>query len=97
MATDNVFEVLSPWAEADPVPMEGLTAERLTDLNGKKIGLYSNGKPGMDNTYAVLEEMLKAKYPDISITKMTGAFLIRDDDAQAFAKEVDGFVYGVGD
>ena len=41
---DALFEVLSPWAEADPVPMEGLTAERLTDLNGKKVGLFCNIK-----------------------------------------------------
>ena len=90
------FTVVNPRGEIKAQKLRPPTA-RLDGLNGRKIGLYSNGKPGMDNTYAVLEEMLKAKYPDISITKMTGAFLIRDDDAQAFAKEVDGFVYGVGD
>jgi hypothetical protein len=28
-------QVLSPWADADPVPARGIT-ERLDDLNGKK-------------------------------------------------------------
>ena len=72
-------------------------AERLDSLNGKKLILYSNGKPGMDNLYTVLAEMLKKDYPGISVTMMTGAFLIRDDDAEKIAKEMDGFVYGVGD
>ena len=72
-------------------------AERLDSLNGKKLILYSNGKPGMDNLYTVLAEMLEKDYPGISVTMMTGAFLIRDDDAEKIAKEMDGFVYGVGD
>jgi hypothetical protein len=90
------FTVVNPRGEIKARPLQPPTA-RLASLAGKKIGLYSNGKPGMDNLYAVLGGMLKAKFPGLSITTMTGAFLIRDDDAQALAKEVDGFVYGVGD
>ena len=90
------FTVVNPRGEIKAQKLQP-PAARLTDLKGKKIGLYSNGKPGMDNLYAVLEEMLKAKYPGLSVVNMTGAFLIRDDDAQTLAKEVDGFVYGVGD
>jgi hypothetical protein len=70
---------------------------RLTSLAGKKIGLYSNMKQGMDNFYTVFEELLKDKYPDVTTMKLTGAFLIRDEDAEAMAKEADAFVYGVGD
>jgi hypothetical protein len=88
--------VANPRGEITTSPPQP-PAARLADLNGKKIGLYSNGKAGMDNVYAVLEEMLKAKYPGISVTNLEGAFLIRDDDARDLAKEVDGFVYGVGD
>ncbi|MCJ7605059.1 MAG: hypothetical protein MUO19_03375 [Dehalococcoidales bacterium] len=90
------FEVLNPRGEIEAKQLFAPTA-RIADLAGKKIGLYSNGKPGMDNLYTVFEEMLLAKYPDASVTKMTGAFLVRDDDAEALAKEVDAFVYGVGD
>ncbi len=90
------FTVVNPRGEIKAKPLQP-PAARLDDLNGKKIGLYSNGKPGMDNLYAVMGEMLKARYPDVSIVNMTGAFLIRDDDARDLAKEVDGFVYGVGD
>jgi hypothetical protein len=69
----------------------------IADLSGKKIGLYSNMKQGMDNFYTVFEELLKKKYPDTTTMNVAGAFLIRDEDAEAMAKEVDAFVYGVGD
>ncbi len=70
---------------------------RIADLSGKKIGLYSNMKQGMDNFYIVFEELLKKKYPEVTTMKVSGAFLIRDEDAEAMAKEADAFVYGVGD
>jgi hypothetical protein len=70
---------------------------RLDSLAGKKIGLYSNMKQGMDNFYTVFEELLQQKYPDATAMKVSGAFLVRDDDAEAMAKEADAFVYGVGD
>ena len=70
---------------------------RITGLSGKKIGLYSNMKQGMDNFYTVFEELLKEKYPEATTMKVAGAFLIRDEDAEAMAKEADAFVYGVGD
>jgi len=70
---------------------------RVASLSGKKIGLYSNMKQGMDNFYIVFEELLKKKYPEATTMKVSGAFLIRDEDAEAMAKEADAFVYGVGD
>ena len=39
----SVYEVLSPWAEADPVPLSGISP-RLEDMTGKKIGLFCNSK-----------------------------------------------------
>ena len=39
------YEVLSPWAEVDPITFRGLTAPRLNDLAGKKIGLFASSKP----------------------------------------------------
>ena len=90
------FEVLNPRGKIEAVPVSP-PPPRITDLNGKTIGLYSNSKPGMDNLYTVFEELLKQKYPTVKVKTMTGAFLIRDEDADAMAKEVDAFVYGVGD
>ena len=94
---ENVeFEVLNPRGKIDTVTVSSPQL-RITDLDDKTIGLYSNSKPGMDNFYAVFEELLKKKCPGVKTKKMTGAFLIRDEDAEALAKEVDAFVYGVGD
>ncbi len=90
------LELLNPRGEIEPPPVFAPTP-RVKDLAGKKIGLYSNGKPGMDNFYAVLEELLKNKYPTATIKLLRGAFEIRDDEAKAWLPEIDTFVYAVGD
>jgi hypothetical protein len=56
------FEVLSPWADVDPVPLKGI-APRLKDLTGKKIGLFVLSKPAARPILTVLEAKLKQKYP----------------------------------
>jgi hypothetical protein len=90
------LEVLNPRGKIEAVPASS-PSPRLAALDSKTIGLYSNSKPGMDNFYTVFEELLKKKYPTIKVKTMRGAFLIRDDDAREMAREVDAFVYGVGD
>jgi len=70
---------------------------RLTGLAGKRVGLYSNGKPGMDNFYAVFEELLKKKYPTAIVKNLTGSFEITERDAKDWAPQIDTFVYAVGD
>jgi hypothetical protein len=90
------LELLNPHGEIEP-PLIFTPNPRVNDLAGKRIGLYSNGKPGMDNFYAVLEELLKKKYPTVTIKLLRGAFEIRDDEAKAWLPEIDTFVYGVGD
>jgi hypothetical protein len=56
------YEVLSPWADADPVPLRGI-APRPADLAGKKIGLYSNRKRAAQLTLEAVERELLAKFP----------------------------------
>ena len=64
MTTDKaVYEVLSPWAEADPVPQRGLVTARPGDLAGKKIGLFHMWKRASKPTLGVLERKIKEKYP----------------------------------
>jgi hypothetical protein len=90
------LELLNPRGVIEPQP--GLVpAPRVTDLAGKRVGLYWNSKPGMDNFYTVFEELLKEKYPTATTTLLRGAFEIRDEDADAWVPEIDTFVYGVGD
>ena len=57
------YEVLSPWAEADPVPWKGIN-ERLEDISGKKIGLLSNSKRTAEPTLKAVEDRLKKRLPD---------------------------------
>ncbi len=59
---NNVFEVLSPWADADSVPLKGL-AERVPTLAGKKIGLFHHTKIAGPPMLAMVERKLKEKYP----------------------------------
>jgi hypothetical protein len=60
--TNSEYEVLSPWAEADPIPLKGL-APRVTDLAGKKIGLLCNNKRAAPLILKVTERILKERFP----------------------------------
>jgi hypothetical protein len=56
------MKVLSPWADADAVPLKGI-AERVPDLAGKKIGLFHHTKIAGPPILAMVERKLKEKYP----------------------------------
>jgi hypothetical protein len=98
------YEVLSPWAEADPVPLKGISS-RLKDLAGKKIGLFVLSKPAARPILTVVEAKLKQKYPtcqtswynsNIPWTKMQ----IESEDKAKFedwVKGVDAVIGAVGD
>jgi hypothetical protein len=99
----SVYEVLSPWAEADPVPSRGITT-RVTDLAGKKIGLYRNGKRAAEPTLKVVEDRLKKKYPTTAFTwfvNMRANEAIIEQDAKGqfedWLKEVDAVIAAYGD
>ncbi len=65
------FEVLSPWADADPIPLKGL-APRLTSLEGKKIGLLRNSKRAGEPILKAASQRLKERYPDITFSWFRG-------------------------
>jgi len=58
-----LYEVISPWAEADPVTPRGLTAERPAALDGKTIGLFHIWKRASKPMLEVLERELKKRFP----------------------------------
>ena len=68
MSTTATHEVLSPWADADPVQPRGLSAPRLTDLDGKKIGLFHNIKRAGGPILKVVEKRLSERYPKAEFT-----------------------------
>ena len=90
------LKVLNPRGEVDP-PRTLAPTPRVTDLAGKRIGLYWNGKVGTDVFFDVVEELLKKKFPTATVLRYQGAFDLGDVLAAKMAKECDTFIYGVGD
>ena len=63
--TNDQYEVLHPWADVDPMPLRGISP-RLTDLTGKKIGLFRNSKRVAPLVLTVVEQKLKARFPTLT-------------------------------
>ena len=59
---NSQYEVLSPWADADPISLRGISP-RVESLTGKKIGLFSNYKRAARPTLKVIEGKLEEKFP----------------------------------
>jgi hypothetical protein len=59
---NDQYEVLSPWADADSIPRKGITP-RLTNLEGKTIGLFENQKVSAKPTLTAVEKQLKERFP----------------------------------
>ena len=99
--TDQYYEVLNPWAEVDPIPLKGISP-RLTNLNGKRIGLFVNGKRASRPIMKVVERRLKERFPtaEFSYSAPSGNREIAGDpDAKLteWVKGVDAVVAAVGD
>ncbi|HVN95274.1 MAG TPA: hypothetical protein VMT62_02500 [Syntrophorhabdaceae bacterium] len=88
--------VLNPQGEIAPPPVFVPTA-RVASLDGKKIGIYWNGKQGGENFWDVVEEQLKTRYPSAEVIRYKGPFDLGQAMAEKIAKECDVFMYGVGD
>jgi hypothetical protein len=92
----GMYEVMSPWAEADPVPPKGLTAPRLDSLVGKKIGLYRNDKRAAQPILTILEKKLKEKFPTSQIS-WYNTHQTNVPEFDDWLKSVDAVVAAVGD
>ena len=57
------YEVLNPWAEVDPRPLNGISP-RPADLIGKKIGLFCNSKSAAPLIMTAVEKRLAVELPD---------------------------------
>jgi len=90
------LEVLNPRGEIEPPKTLGISP-RVSDLAGKKIGIYDNGKEGFAAFLDITEKLLKEKYPTATIKRYQGAFDLGDVIAGKMAKEIDTFIYGSGD
>ena len=105
MEVDNgysKYEVLSPWADADPRPLRGIST-RIEDLEGKKIGLFHNSKRAAQPILATVEEKLKERFPSLEFSRfvlMPNAGVDETEEKGRFddwIKEVDAVVLSYGD
>jgi hypothetical protein len=99
----DIYEVLSPWAEADPIPLKGLSP-RLDRLDGKKIGLLCNSKRAAPIILDVTERLLKQRFPTSEISRFYArSFSVsslekdREPEFNDWLKEVDAVIAAVGD
>jgi hypothetical protein len=100
----SAFEVLSPWAEADPVPLKGITP-RLAELPGKKIGLYATTKKAPRPVLTVVEKKLKEAFPSVEtswyLSNLPYAVMqVEGPDKEKFkdwVREVDAIITAIGD
>jgi hypothetical protein len=101
--SDSQYEVLSPWAEVDSIPLRGISP-RLENLAGKKIGLFANFKRAARPIAASVERRLKTMYPDCQtslfdsrLPNVTETETKNRDRFVAWAKGVDAVIAMVGD
>ena len=97
------YEVLNPWAEADPIPLQGL-APRLDRLDGKKIGLLCNSKRASPLILDVTEKLIKERFPAARLSRFSAqTFSVsalekdREGEFNDWLKGVDAVVAAVGD
>jgi hypothetical protein len=102
-ASEYQWEVLSPWAEVDPIPVRGISP-RVDTLAGKKIGLFANFKRAARPIQAVVERRLKERFPDSetslfdsTLPNVTETETENKDRFTAWAKETDAVIAAVGD
>jgi hypothetical protein len=103
MATGSAYEVLNPWADADPIPLRSISP-RVTALDGKRIGLFANFKRAARPMLAEVEKRLKERYPtcetvlfDSRGTNVLETETENKERFEAWAKGVDAVVGAVGD
>ena len=90
------MEVLNPRGEVPPVNFQS-PKPRVDTLEGKRIGLFWNGKAGADLFMDVVSEMLHNKYPGAEIKRFEGPLNPPDDLVETVAEQSDAVIYGIGD
>jgi hypothetical protein len=88
------FKVLNPEAEMVMASEISIITPRVKDLSNKNIGLIWAGKSGGEFFLDALEIVLKRKYPSATISRYTRGV---GDTEERILREVDTFVYAVGD
>jgi len=94
--SNEALRVLNPRGEREAAPARGISP-RLPKIESKRIGLYWNGKLDGDYFWDTIEGLLKKKFPTATVFRYNGPGDLGEALAAKMAKEVDAFLYGVGD
>jgi hypothetical protein len=99
----SYYEVLSPWGEVDPAPLQGISP-RLSDLKNKTIGLFVNEKRAAAPMQTAVEAKLKEKFPSARFSRYVFSGGNREVAGTEYEsgyadwiKSVDAIVSAVGD
>ena len=99
-AAQVTLEVMNPRGEIPPPTTLGITP-RGAELAGRKIVLIDNGKYGASNFLEVVADMLKQKYPSVTVVMYPKPAAQTITDLPKWYPTVkqqgDLFVFGVGD
>ncbi len=92
------LELLSPKGVIDPPKMLGISP-RVGSLDGKRIGMIHNNKPGAKTFLDAVEELLKVKYPDSTFVHFDTTINLADKPEKyaEMANACDAFILGSGD
>ena len=88
------WEVLNPNAEREVVI--ATPAPRLPTLSGKKVGLFSNGKPGADVVLDSVMTLLQGKFDNIQFERFPLFLSVGEENIRKMA-ECDAVVAAIGD
>lgn len=88
------FNCLNPKGVFNVPPPTGLSNPRVNDLAGKNIAIIWDGKKGGDNFLDAVDELLKERYPTAKTTRLVWG---NAEAAENAKREMDTFIYGVGD
>jgi hypothetical protein len=93
---NEALRVFNPRGERKTTPARGIS-RRVAKIEGKRIGIYWNGKPDGDYFWDTIEGLLENRFPTATVLRYNGPGDLGDALAAKMAKEVDTFLYGVGD
>ncbi|MFC2021379.1 hypothetical protein ACFLU1_06345 [Chloroflexota bacterium] len=94
------YEVLSPWADVDPLSPKGISP-RINDLAGKKIGMFVNPKRAGRPILETAGRKLKERYPTVEfvefVPKEHQVTIEEKPEFEKWVKGVDAVIGAVGD
>ncbi len=99
-AADPVtLEILDPRAETYTPPVTPISP-RLGSLDGKKVGILNNTKPGADSFIPYLQKAIQEKFPKVEFKVFPisyNAYPGKEKDLKALADWSDGVIGLMGD